>query len=289
MTALLDTALRTRRRSSSRRSQGDGRSHDRRERFEADSAVRLERAARRVLRCYGYGSAWAPTLYQADVERAETEGEGVPDALQIARRGKREEAAVRDENGKIILRAFKRWSSVNGGRWVAIPATHTDRIGLAALSRVERPLDSLLVAFSIESATEWLKVEAFFAATATSPHWQVALRDAMARIMFGSRAAGIEARSLELRVKTRTFRELTRNYERGLRDRLTVAASIYLEALNELERNHGTYLRLPPTGGSQGNGVRSATWWDKHADAASKSITPPSLPSASTLRKPANG
>lgn len=243
------------------------RTHDRRERFAPDDSLRLEKAARRVLRAYGYGSAWAPTLYQADAERMEAEGEGAAlvDAMRIVRRGKAEELAVRSEDGKVTQRAFRGWAAVGGGRWVAIAATNTDRIGLAALSCMEKPLDSLLVAFSIESATEWLKVEAYFEARAVSTHWRVALRDAMARIMFGSRAAGIEARARELFVKAQPFRELTRGYEQALRDRLGIAASLYLEALQGLEQSHGAYLRLPPTGGSHGSGHRSATWWCSRA------------------------
>lgn len=215
MTALLDTAAKSRTRP--RRSRAEPRrSHDRRERFAPDDSLRLEKAARRVLRAYGYGSAWAPTLYQADAERMEAEGEGAAlvDAMRIVRRGKAEELAARNEDGKVTQRAFRGWSAVGGGRWVAIAATNTDRIGLAALSQIEKPLDSLLIAYSIESVTEWSKAEAYFAAGAVSPHWRVALRDAMARIMFGSRAVGIETRARELFVKTQTYRNLTRSYER---------------------------------------------------------------------------
>jgi len=262
MTALLDAAAKSRARPHRSRAE-PRRSHDRRERFAPHDSLRLEKAARRVLRAHGYGSAWAPTLYQADAERMETEGEGVAlvDAMRIVRRGKAEELAVRSDGGKITQRAFRGWSAVGGGRWVAIAATNTDRIGLAALSRVEKPLDSLLVAYSIESATEWLKAEAYFAARAVSPHWQVGLRDAMARIMFGSRAAGIEERSRELCVKTQTYRNLTRSYEEALRNRLSIAATLYLEELEALSKLAGVYLRTPRSSGSQGNGMRSATWW----------------------------
>jgi len=262
MTALLDTAAKSRARP--RRSRAESRrSHDRRERFAPDDSLRLEKAARRVLRAYGYGSAWAPTLYQADAERMEAEGEGAAlvDAMRIVRRGKAEELAVRSDEGKITQRAFRGWSAVGGGRWVAIAASNTDRVGLAALSRLEKPLDSLLVAYSIESVTEWLKVEAHFAARAVSPHWRVALRDAMARIMFGSRAAGIETRARELSVKSQTFRELTRSYEQAIRDGLAIAAALYLEEIDALSHSAGAYLRTPRLGGSQGGGTRSATWW----------------------------
>ncbi|RDY67044.1 hypothetical protein DX912_10200 [Lysobacter soli] len=262
MTALLDTAAKSRARP--RRSRAEPRrSHDRRERFAPDDSLRLEKAARRVLRAYGYGSAWAPTLYQADVERMEAEGEGAAlvDAMRIARRGRAEELAVRSDEGKVTQRAFRGWSAVGGGRWVAIAATNTDRIGLAALTQVEKPLDSLLVAYSIESAAEWLKVEAYFSARAVSPHWRVALRDAMTRIMFGARATGIEARARELSLKTQTFRELTRSYEQAIRDRLAIAAALYLAEIDALSQSAAAYLRTPRLSGSQGGGTRSATWW----------------------------
>ncbi len=267
MTALSDVA--PKRRARPRRSHAEPRrSRDRRERFQPADAMRLEKAARRVLRSYGYGSAWAPTLYQADAERMESEGEGAAfvDAMRIARRGRTEALAVRDENGRVTQRAFRQWSAVGGGRWLAIAATNTDRIGLAALTCLEKPLDSLLVAFSVESAAEWLKVEAYFAACAVSPHWRIALRDAMARVMFGSRAAGIEARARLLSVKIQTYREVTRAYEQALRDQLSIAGATYLEAVAELERVHCECLRLPAASGSQGNGFRSASWWDARAN-----------------------
>jgi|GEM_PF-5423079 len=249
MTALLVTTAKSRARP--RRSRNESRrSHDRRERFALDDSMRLEKAARRVQRAYGYGSAWAPTLYQADAERMEAEGEGaaLADAMRIVRRGRVEELAVRSDDGKVTQRAFRGWSAVGGGRWVANAATNTDRIGLLALCRVDKPMDSLLVAYSIESATEWLKVESYFTARVISPHWRIALRDAMARIMFGSRAAGVEARARALSVKTQTYRELTRSYEQSLRDRLAIAASLYLGAVDELSYSAGSHLKCPQGG-----------------------------------------
>lgn len=270
MTALLEVAAKVRARPRRSRTQPT-RPHDRRERFAPVDSLRLEKAARRVQRAYGYGSAWAPALYQADAERMETEGDGsgLVDAMRIVRRGKAEELAVRNEDGKVTQRAFRGWSSVGGGRWVAIAATNTDRIGLAALTCLEEPLGSLLVAFSIESAAEWARVEAYFAARAVSPHWRTALRDAMARIMFGSRAAGIEARARALSMKTQTYRESTRSYEKALRDRLSIAAALYLEGVESLAQSAGGYLRLPRAGGSQGSGQR-ASWWNKRTEEATR-------------------
>jgi hypothetical protein len=81
-----------------------------------------------------------------------------------------------------------------------------------------------------------LKVEDRFAAIAASPHWRVALRDAIGRIMFESRAAGIEMRARMLFLKTQTYRELTRSSEQALRDWLCIAV---IEATETLSRSAG--------------------------------------------------
>lgn len=223
----------------------------RKEQFAHAEAEQVDRAAKRLAAAFGYGSGWK----SATLEMPETDtwGESVA-ALNIAHRGHVTEQAARSIGDSRHVRRQHAWA-IHGGM-VAVPTVSPDPFGQAALSfaQLRGPLESLLLAYTLESMPHWLRVEPFLHAVRPSRNPIAAGRDAMARIMYAEAATPVDLRARELGIRAATYREETRGAEYVLRDWLVRAATIY----NGVGNAYGSR-----PGSGHGNGLRTGTFWNQ--------------------------
>lgn len=227
----------------------------RKEGFTEVESEQLERAAKRIARAFGYGTAWrAPSWELAKGGEDGGDGGAYHGALPIAHRGHLTEQAARRIAGCGHVRRQHAWAKHGGV--VAVPSAQPDPAGQAALSfaHLTGPLLPLLLAYSLESMPDWYRVEPFLHAARPSRNQVMAGRDAMARIMYAVSATSMDSRALQLRTNASAYRDETRGAEYQLRAWLLAASIRYNRAGNAY------FQRIMPP---QGNGFRRSQCWDK--------------------------
>lgn len=196
-----------------------------------DQSEVIERAARRLARALGTGYGWNPSMQEARVELPGREVLDKSCVLAISRRGRVTEQAAKSIGGSSHVRRQHGWSTSRGV--VAIPSYSHDSDALAALSfaKLDGPLEAILLLYATGDVIRyWPTVKRF--GLAGKPFWydDCAITDAMQRILCGRAAVSQDARAMDLRMRASAYRELTRGYERRMRDWLRRAAAAFLSA-----------------------------------------------------------
>jgi hypothetical protein len=231
----------------------------------------LEMAARHLAGWCGNGQTWFAEWDEVKSAGPDADHESAHggDALSIRWRGRVVEKGEKGWLRKLELEAAPkkgagRVRQLHGwgrhGTKVAIPSHRPCRDAAGALSfaKLPGPLAPLLLLYACEDANQWPTVERF--ALACYPHPE-AVRDAMRRILWGSRGVGSpppqDCRAREIGVRAATFRQRTRRAEAMLRDWLDRAAWGFLMALND-EPENGTAGRPEDRKSIRGGAISTA-------------------------------
>ncbi len=213
----------------------------------------IERACKRLAAAHGYGQNFNTSTALPATQRESADGPRLrPDSYAVASLGGVVEQAARAVHGSSSARRVRNWSYSAGV--ALVPALVPDPSAQLAMSDagLSKPLRHLLLTFALEDISAWYKVEACVLGPTADPLRTMAWRDAMARLMYFRAATPVDERAKQLRLRAATYREATEAAQLQLVDWLAQAARAYLAVPR---------FKPEPIGYSQGNGLRSASWW----------------------------